>query len=124
MIGYQSGLRFGHLDVVAEHLVELCAQLDGGLRDEEDKPLPFSVREGGFIRPGYNPKVDELRDLLANANGHIIDMEVKVKERTGIKNMKITSNKVFGYYIEVAKSQTGLVPDHSCGYRWGQRESP
>ena len=56
--------------------------------------------------------MDELRSLLTNANGHIIDMEVKTKEQTGIKNMKITSNKVFGYYIEVAKSQTGLVPDY------------
>ena len=95
-----------------DDLPELRALLDGALRDEDDKPLPFSVREGGFIRPGYNAKVDELRSLLANANGHIINMEVKTKEQTGIKNMKITSNKVFGYYIEVAKSQTGLVPGH------------
>ena len=95
-----------------DDLPELRALLDSALRDEEEKPLPFSVREGGFIRPGYHAKVDELRDLLTNANGHIIDMEVRTKEQTGIKNMKITSNKVFGYYIEVAKSQTGLVPDH------------
>ncbi len=94
-----------------DDLPQLRALLDSGLRDEDDKPLPFSVREGGFIRPGYNAKVDELRDLLTNANGHIIDMEVKTKEQTGIKNMKITSNKVFGYYIEVAKSQTNLVPE-------------
>ncbi|MEY8418167.1 DNA mismatch repair protein MutS [Oscillospiraceae bacterium 44-5] len=95
-----------------DDLPQLRDLLDRGLRDEEEKALPFSVREGGFIRSGYNPKVDELRDLLDNANGHIIDMEVKTKEQTGIKNMKITSNKVFGYYIEVAKSQTGLVPGH------------
>ena len=95
-----------------DDLPELRALLDSALRDEEEKPLPFSVREGGFIRPGYNETVDGLRDLLTNANGHIIDMEVRTKEQTGIKNMKITSNKVFGYYIEVAKSQTGLVPDH------------
>ena len=93
-------------------LPELRQLLDSGIRDEDEKPLPFSVREGGFIRPGYNAQVDELRDLLTNANGRIIDMEVRTKEQTGIKNMKITSNKVFGYYIEVAKSQTGLVPDH------------
>ena len=95
-----------------DDLPQLRGLLDSALRDEDDKPLPFSVREGGFIRPGYNPQVDQLRDLLTNANGHIIDMEVKTKEQTGIKNMKITSNKVFGYYIEVAKAQTGLVPDH------------
>ena len=95
-----------------DDLPHLREALDGALRDEDEKPLPFSVREGGFIRPGYNAKVDELHSLLTNANGHIIDMEVKTKEQTGIKNMKISSNKVFGYYIEVAKSQTGLVPDH------------
>ena len=101
-----------------DDLPELRALLDGALRDEDEKPLPFSVREGGFIRPGYSAKVDELRDLLTNANGHIIDMEVKTKEQTGIKNMKITSNKVFGYYIEVAKSQTGLVPGH-----WSRKQT-
>ena len=95
-----------------DDLPDLRALLDSGIRDEDEKPLPFSVREGGFIRPGYNAAVDDLRDLLTNANGRIIDMEVRTKEQTGIKNMKITSNKVFGYYIEVAKSQTGLVPDH------------
>ncbi|MCI8303834.1 MAG: DNA mismatch repair protein MutS, partial [Lawsonibacter sp.] len=93
-----------------DDLPELRDLLDRGLRDEDEKPLPFSVREGDFIRPGYNAKVDELRDLLTNANSHIIQMEVRTKEQTGIRNMKITSNKVFGYYIEVAKSQTGLVP--------------
>ena len=95
-----------------DDLPELRALLDSGIRDEDEKPLPFSVREGGFIRPGYSAQVDELRDLLTNASGRIIDMEVKTKEQTGIKNMKITSNKVFGYYIEVAKAQTGLVPEH------------
>ena len=95
-----------------DDLPALRALLDSGIRDEDEKPLPFSVREGGFIRPGYNAQVDELRDLLTNANGRIIDMEVRTKEQTGIKNMKITSNKVFGYYIEVAKSQTKLVPEH------------
>ena len=95
-----------------DDLPQLRELLDSGLRDEDEKPLPFSVREGGFIRPGYNAKVDELRDLLTNANRHIIDMEVKTKEQTGIKNMKITSNKVFGYFIEVARAQANLVPGH------------
>ncbi len=93
-----------------DDLPQLRALLDRALRDEEEKPLPFSVREGGFIRPGYHETVDELRDLLTNANGHILQMEARTKEQTGIKNMKIGSNKVFGYYIEVAKSQTGLAP--------------
>ncbi len=94
-----------------DDLPQLRDLLDRAIRDDSEKALPFSVREGDFIRPGYHPKVDELRDLLTNASGHIVAMEVRTKEQTGIKNMKISSNKVFGYYIEVAKSQTGLVPE-------------
>jgi len=89
-----------------DDLPELREVLDRALVDEP----PFSVREGGFIRDGYSPEVDELRDLLNNSAGRLADLEAKTKEQTGIKNLKIKSNKIFGYYIEVAKSQTGLVP--------------
>ena len=74
-----------------------------------DEP-PFSVREGGFIRDGYSAEVDHLRDLLNNSAEKLAELEVRTKEQTGIKNMKVKSNKVFGYYIEVAKSQMDLVP--------------
>ena len=57
-------------------------ELDRAIRDDSEKALPFSVREGDFIRPGYHPKVDELRDLLTNASGHIVAMEVRTKEQT------------------------------------------
>ena len=75
-----------------------------------DEP-PFSVREGGFIREGYNAEVDRLRDLLDHSAEKLAELEVRTKEETGIKNMKVKSNKVFGYYIEVAKAQADLVPD-------------
>ena len=74
-----------------------------------DEP-PFSVREGGFIRSGYDQEVDRLRDLLEHSAEKLAELEVRTKEQTGIKNMKVKSNKVFGYYIEVAKSQIDLVP--------------
>ena len=74
-----------------------------------DEP-PFSVREGGLIRPGYDGEVDRLRDLLDHSAELLAQLEARTKEQSGIKNMKIKSNKIFGYYIEVAKSQTGLVP--------------
>ena len=111
LLGHCSSPLLQQLRGELDDLPQLRGLLDRALRDEDEKVLPFSVREGGFIRPGYNETVDELRDLLTNANGRVIDMEVRAKEKTGIKNMKITSNKVFGYYIEVAKSQIGLVPD-------------
>ncbi len=75
-----------------------------------DEP-PFSVREGGFIRDGYDEEVDRLRHILKGGKGVIAEMEAKEKERTGIRTLKIGYNKVFGYYIEVSKSFTDQVPD-------------
>ncbi len=75
-----------------------------------DEP-PFSVREGGFIRDGYNEKVDELRHILSGGKGIIAEVEAREKERTGIKSLKVGYNKVFGYYIEVSKSYYDLVPE-------------
>ena len=89
-----------------DDLPEIRDLLNRALVDEP----PFSVREGGFIRPGYRAEVDELHDLLEHSTEKLADLEVRTKEQTGIKNMKVKSNKVFGYYIEVAKSQTDLVP--------------
>ena len=75
-----------------------------------DEP-PFSVREGGFIRDGYDEEVDRLRHILKGGKGVIAEMEAKEKERTGIRTLKIGYNKVFGYYIEVSKSFADQVPD-------------
>ncbi|MBQ3496653.1 MAG: DNA mismatch repair protein MutS [Oscillospiraceae bacterium] len=75
-----------------------------------DKP-PFSVREGGFIREGYDAEVDRLRAIRDGGRGMLAAIEARVKEQYGIKNLKVAYNKVFGYYIEVARSQTDLVPD-------------
>ena len=75
-----------------------------------DEP-PFSVREGGFIRDGYNSQVDELRGMMGEGKSWITKIEAIEKEATGIKNLKIGYNRVFGYYIEVTKSYINLVPD-------------
>ena len=76
-----------------------------------DEP-PFSVREGGLIRDGYHPDVDELREILTDTKGVIAKLEAAEKEKTGIKSLKVGFNKVFGYYIEVSKSYYDQVPDH------------
>ena len=68
-----------------------------------DEP-PFSVREGGFIRDGFDEEVDRLRHILKGGKSVIAEMEAKEKERTGIRTLKIGYNKVFGYYIEVSNS--------------------
>mgnify|MGYP000108013259 FL=1 len=61
----------------------------------QDDP-PFSVREGGFIRAGYNADVDRLRDVMVNGKGMVAAIEGREKERTGIKSLKVGYNKVFG----------------------------
>ncbi len=73
---------------------------------------PFQVREGGMIKPGYNATVDELHSVRDNAGEYIAAIEAREKEQTGIKTLKIHNNKVFGYYIEVSKSFTDMVPDN------------
>ncbi len=77
----------------------------------EDTP-PFSVREGGMIRDGYDSSVDELRSIQNNAKDYIDRLEEKEREATGIKNLRIGDNRVFGYYIEVTRSYSNLVPSH------------
>ena len=76
---------------------------------KEDAPL--SVREGGMIADGYNAQVDEFRSVILGGGEWKEAIAEAEREATGIKNLKISYNKVFGYYIEVTKSQIGLVPD-------------
>jgi DNA mismatch repair protein MutS len=71
---------------------------------------PFSVREGGMIKPGFSPEVDRLRSLTENAKGEVAAIEASERERTGIKKLKVGYNKVFGYYIEMPRSQSDEVP--------------
>ncbi len=71
---------------------------------------PFTVREGGMIKEGFNKDVDYYRSLRDNAKGIMISFEEKEKEETGIRTLKIDYNKVFGYYIEVSKSFMNQVP--------------
>ena len=72
---------------------------------------PFSVREGGFIRDGYNADVDRLRDIMNDGSTWKAKIENEEREATGIPKLKIGYNKVFGYYIEVTNSYKNLVPD-------------
>ncbi len=75
-----------------------------------DEP-PFSVREGGFIRDGFDPEVDRLRHILKSGKGVIPEIESRERERTGVRSLKVGYNKVFGYYIEVSNSFKGQVPE-------------
>ncbi len=73
---------------------------------------PFSVREGGMIARGYNEDIDYLHDVMTDGKGWIETIEAQEKEATGIKNLRIGYNKVFGYYIEITKSMVAMAPEH------------
>ena len=73
---------------------------------------PVNVKDGGVIKDGFNEQLDGLRNIISGGKGIIEDIEQREKEKTGIKNLKIGYNRVFGYYIEVTKSNYSLVPDN------------
>ncbi|MBE6838209.1 MAG: DNA mismatch repair protein MutS [Ruminococcus sp.] len=89
-------------------LDEIMTILENAIVDEP----PVSVKDGGVIREGFNDELDELRDIIENSEDILHKIEEREKERTGIKNLKIGFNRVFGYYIEVTKSNYDLVPEN------------
>lgn len=87
-------------------LKEIAALVDNAISDDP----PQVVKDGGVIKDGFNPELDRLRGIIKNGRSIIDDIENREKEKTGIKNLKIGYNRVFGYYIEVTKSYYDLVP--------------
>ncbi|MGR9100545.1 MAG: DNA mismatch repair protein MutS, partial [Gammaproteobacteria bacterium] len=73
---------------------------------------PLLIRDGGVIAEGYNPELDELRSLSRNADGYLVDMEMREREATGINTLKVNYNRVQGFYIEVSRAQSGKIPPH------------
>jgi DNA mismatch repair protein MutS len=73
---------------------------------------PITIRDGNLINEGYNSELDELVTLLTKGKNLILELENREKENTGINNLKIGFNKVFGYYLEVTKAQQAKVPDY------------
>ena len=76
----------------------------------EDDP-PISIKEGNLIKKGYNGEIDHLKEATTNGKSWVLELEAKEREQTGIKGLKVGFNKVFGYFIEVTKSNLSMVPD-------------
>lgn len=105
-------------DFTSDILKQICSDLDPleDLRDLiaaaiVDEP-PITVREGGMIREGFNQEADRLRNAKTEGKTWLASLEAEEREKTGIKNLKIKFNKVFGYYFEVTNSFKDLVPDY------------
>ena len=96
-----------NFDKKLETLDELYELLDKTILED----APFTLHEGHLIKEGYNEELDELKRVSSGSKDFILELEQKERERTGIKNLKVGFNKVFGYYIEVSKGQKHLIKD-------------
>lgn len=90
--------------VIFDEIVELIS------RALKEQNLPNTSKDGGFINDGFNPKLDELRDIASNSLAYVTKLKEKEIKRTGIKTLKINSNRVFGFYYEVLNTYKDLVP--------------
>ncbi len=93
-----------------DELEDIKQLIDCAIRLDGEKELPFSVREGGFIRDGYSEELDKLRNIANGGANAIAEMEQREREATGIAKLKIGYNRVFGYYIEISKLYADSVP--------------
>ena len=91
-----------------DELQDICELIQRSIVDEP----PISIREGNFIKEGYHEEVDRLRKAKTDGKSWLADVEIKEREKTGIKNLRIKFNKVFGYYLEVTNSYKDMVPDY------------
>ncbi len=97
--------KFENIDI--SFLNDLIIKIDECIVDDP----PFTVRESGMIKEDFNDETKELNDILHHGNKFLIGIETREKEQTGIKNLKIKYNKVFGYFIEISKSNLSEVPE-------------
>ena len=90
------------------------------LENSINEDAPITLHEGSLIKSGYNAELDELRSVASNSKDFILKIEQEEKEKTGIKNLHLGFNKVFGYYIEISKSNIPLVKDE---WGWDRKQT-
>ncbi len=101
-------------DLDYDRNLETLDDLYNLLETSINEDAPITIKEGNIIKKGYSKELDELKGLSSGGKDFILALEQKEKERTGIRNLKVGFNKVFGYYIEISKGQTQLVKEE-----WG-----
>ena len=124
LLGFASGLRAlpqikAQLSSMEAPLLQRLAaaidpmqELADLIENTIDEKPPLTIREGGIIKKGAHAEADRLRDIMDGGAGTIAAIEAEEKEKTGIRTLKVSFNRVFGYYIEVSKSFTDQVPMH------------
>ena len=91
-----------------DELQDVCDLIGRAIMEEP----PIQIKDGGIIKEGYNEEIDRLRAAKTEGKTWLAQLEAKERENTGIKNLKIKYNKVFGYYLEVTNSFKDMVPDY------------
>ncbi len=107
LINFKS-LKLRKIDENFDELKDLYGLVDAAINEDP----PYGLKEGNLIKNGYNNEIDKYKEISKNGKQWIIELEQKEKENTGIKSLKIGYNKVFGYYIEVTKTNIDNVPKH------------
>jgi DNA mismatch repair protein MutS len=100
-------LKTGYKEIDTKVIEELISKINETIKEDP----PTTIMEGGIIKEGFDKDVDELRSLTGDSKSWIRDFEKEEKEKTGIPSLKVSSNKVFGYYIEVTKTHQEKVPE-------------
>ncbi len=90
-----------------DELKDMCSLIDAAIVDEP----PITVKEGGLIKKGYNADVDEYKSASTEGKNWLMELEARERDLTGIKGLKVGFNRVFGYYIEITRSNFGQVPE-------------
>ena len=91
-----------------DELEDVCSLIDRAIMDDP----PLVIKDGGIIKEGYNEEIDRLRKAKTEGKQWLSELETREREKTGIKNLRIKYNKVFGYYLEVTNSYKDMVPDY------------
>ena len=111
-------IRYILSETQSELLKQICEDLDpledlcGLVRDAIREEPPIAMKEGNIIKEGYNEEVDKLRRAKSDGKEWLAKLENEEREKTGIKNLRVKYNKVFGYYLEVTNSYKNLVPEY------------
>ncbi|MDY3773704.1 MAG: DNA mismatch repair protein MutS [Eubacterium sp.] len=101
------GKMFAEILEELDPLEDLCQLITDAITEEP----PLALHDGGIIRDGYNEQVDKLRKAKSEGKDWLLELESQEREKTGIKNLKVKYNRVFGYYLEVTNSYKNLVPE-------------
>ncbi|NTV61155.1 MAG: DNA mismatch repair protein MutS [Chlorobiaceae bacterium] len=108
IVGGAVSMRLLHLSDSLKPLPELALNIEKAI----DPGSGASMRDGGYIRSGYNQELDELRDIASNARDRLMQIQQQERENTSISSLKVQFNKVFGYYIEISRANLEKVPSY------------